>query len=246
MIRRFTTETQRLRGRTEGAQRLRISFRFRRLSVSLCLCGEFRPLLALVLALVPLTAGCTRDGHFQAISMWNESRLKPLEEGPQAGEQSSSFPLAPGSIARGELPPDDPLATGMSGGKLVTKIPLTVTRAVLEHGQSRFNIYCIPCHGREGNGEGMIVKRGFPHPPDYKIARLVHAPVGHFFDVITHGYGVMYPYASRVPVRDRWAIAAYIRVLQQLPRPVIPESEYAAQRRAGRASGIGARPVRSE
>jgi mono/diheme cytochrome c family protein len=91
---------------------------------------------------------------------------------------------------------------------------LPVTLALLHRGQERFNIDCAPCHGRSGNGDGMIVKRGFPAPPSYHSARLRQAPDSHFYEVITHGYGVMYPYADRVAPLDRWAIAAYIRALQ--------------------------------
>jgi mono/diheme cytochrome c family protein len=89
-----------------------------------------------------------------------------------------------------------------------------VTMALIERGQQRFNIYCAPCHSRMGDGHGMIVQRGFPQPPSYYIDRLRQAPVQHFYDVITHGYGAMYPYAERVAPGDRWAIIAYIRALQ--------------------------------
>jgi mono/diheme cytochrome c family protein len=89
-----------------------------------------------------------------------------------------------------------------------------VTVALLERGQQRFDIYCAPCHSRVGDGHGMIVQRGFPSPPSYYIARLREAPVQHFYDVITHGYGAMFPYADRVAPADRWAIVAYIRALQ--------------------------------
>ena len=92
--------------------------------------------------------------------------------------------------------------------------PPPVTLALLQRGQERFRIYCTPCHSELGNGQGMIVQRGFPPPPDYTISRLLDAPVQHFFDVITHGYGAMYSYADRVQAQDRWAIAAYIRALQ--------------------------------
>jgi hypothetical protein len=93
------------------------------------------------------------------------------------------------------------------------------------------------------DGVGMIVQRGFPHPPDYAIPRVRNAPVGHFFDVMTHGYGVMYSYADRVSPEDRWAIAAYIRVLQE-SRPVVPVDRYEEERRRARLTGIGVRPVR--
>jgi mono/diheme cytochrome c family protein len=84
-------------------------------------------------------------------------------------------------------------------------------------GRERFGIYCTPCHAYDGSGNGVVPARGFPHPPDFRSARLKAAPASHFYDVMTNGYGVMYPYADRVPPRDRWAIAAYIRVLQQAP-----------------------------
>jgi mono/diheme cytochrome c family protein len=90
-----------------------------------------------------------------------------------------------------------------------------VTLALIERGQERFRIYCTPCHSELGDGNGMIVQRGFPPPPSYHIARLRDAPVQHFYDVITNGYGVMYSFANRVQPADRWAIAAYIRALQR-------------------------------
>jgi mono/diheme cytochrome c family protein len=92
--------------------------------------------------------------------------------------------------------------------------PPPLTMALLERGQQRYNIYCVPCHGSAGNGKGMIVQRGFPSPPSYYIERLRTAPIQHFYDVVTHGHGVMYPYADRVAAEDRWAITAYIRALQ--------------------------------
>jgi cytochrome c553 len=137
---------------------------------------------------------------------------------------------------------DDPLYTGRIGNRLVTTYPIPITRAVLERGQERFNVYCSPCHSRIGDGTGMIVKRGFPPPPDYAIRRLRDAPVGHFFDVMTNGYGAMYSYASRVQPEDRWAIAAYIRVLQAARNEVPPETGQSARERA-RKLGIGTLPA---
>lgn len=177
---------------------------------------------ALALGTLVLLAGCTQNGRFQAISMWNESRLKPLEPSPMAGQASSARDLPVGVVPRGQFPMEGTVATGRVGAQLATEIPFPVTRRVLERGQERFNVYCSPCHGRLGDGTGMVVKRGFPQPPDYAIRRLRDAPVGHFFDVMTNGYGVMYSYASRVQPTDRWAIAAYIRVLQRA-RPEVPE-----------------------
>jgi len=92
--------------------------------------------------------------------------------------------------------------------------PLDLTPALLARGRNRFDIYCAPCHSRAGDGDGMIVRRGFPRPPSYHIDRLRNAPDGHFYQVISNGYGVMYPYGDRIDPDDRWAIVAYIRALQ--------------------------------
>jgi mono/diheme cytochrome c family protein len=89
--------------------------------------------------------------------------------------------------------------------------------ALVERGRQRFNIFCSECHGYGGDGDGMVVQRGFPQPPSFHEARLVNAPDEHFVDVITKGHGVMYGYSDRIPAPDRWAIAAYIRALQRLP-----------------------------
>ena len=93
--------------------------------------------------------------------------------------------------------------------------PPPVTLALLQRGQERYRIYCTPCHSELGDGRGMVVQRGFPAPPSYHIERLRQAPVEHFYDVITNGYGAMYSFAYRVQPADRWAIIAYIRALQR-------------------------------
>ncbi len=103
---------------------------------------------------------------------------------------------------------------GKVNGVAVDAFPFPITRQDLERGRERYNIFCSPCHDYTGSGHGMVVQRGFPPPPSYHIDRLRNAPVGHFFDVMTNGYGTMYSYASRVSVEDRWRIAAYIRALQ--------------------------------
>jgi mono/diheme cytochrome c family protein len=148
-------------------------------------------------------------------------------------------------VARGDLAYDDPVRTGLENGKLLTGYPIRVTPQLIERGRERFETFCSPCHGRMGDGRGMIVKRGFPHPPDYALVRLRQAPIGHFFEVMTHGYGVMYSYASRVNPADRWAIAAYIRVLQEL-RPAVTVDPYEEERRRARETGVGTRPVGPE
>ncbi len=110
---------------------------------------------------------------------------------------------------------------GNEGG--VNVFPFAVTRAVLDRGRERYNIFCAPCHGLAGDGDGMIVQRGFQSPPSYHLERLRQAPASHFFDVITNGFGAMYPYGYRVPANDRWAIIAYIRALQLSRQATIDE-----------------------
>jgi mono/diheme cytochrome c family protein len=146
--------------------------------------------------------------------MVNQQHLKPLAEETFFKDGSGARPIPPHTIARGQLKEDRQFFEGKSGEQLVTTFPAAVTRQMIEHGRESFDIYCAVCHGRSGDGDGMIVERGFPAPPSLHEERLRQAPVGHFFDVITNGYGTMYPYASRVTVEDRWAIVAYIRALQ--------------------------------
>ena len=119
------------------------------------------------------------------------------------------------TVARGHLQDDVLLFTGKDEtGQDSTEFPFPVTRDVLERGRDRFNIYCVPCHGPTGEGDGIVVQRGFNVPPSYHTDRLRQAPVGHFFNVITNGFGAMPSYAGQIPVDDRWAIIAYIRALQ--------------------------------
>lgn len=129
--------------------------------------------------------------------------------------RSTSAQLPPAHTVphRAKLP-DTVFETGEKNGQLVTEIPVPVTPELLARGQERFNIYCAVCHGPDGYGHGIVVQRGFPAPPSYHEPRLLNAPVGHFFQVITHGYGAMYPYSDRLTAEDRWAVAAYIRALQ--------------------------------
>jgi cytochrome c553 len=146
--------------------------------------------------------------------MHNQPRYKPLAATDFFGDGRSARPAIDDTVARGQLRVDAPRYTGKENGKDISYFPIQITHEDLERGRERFNIYCSPCHGRLGDGNGMIVSRGLRQPPSYHDARLRNAPVGHFFDVMTNGYGAMYSYASRVPVDDRWRIAAYIRALQ--------------------------------
>jgi len=146
--------------------------------------------------------------------MHNQPKYKPLHESQFFGDHRSARPQVEGTIARGHLRVDLARYTGKAGENDVTAFPFPITRDDLTRGQDRFNIYCTPCHGRLGDGNGMVVKRGFRQPPSYHIQRLKDAPVGHFFDVVTNGYGAMPSYASRVTPDDRWRVTAYIRALQ--------------------------------
>ena len=161
-----------------------------------------------VLALAAAATGCRRD-------MFQQPSSKPLARSDFFQDNHmASRPVVPHTVARGQLEADEAFYTGMLGSNLVADFPFPITREVLNRGRERFEIDCAICHGRTGLGDGMAVQRGFPPPPSYHIARLRQAPAGHFFDVMTRGYGIMYSYASRVEPRDRWAIAAYIRALQ--------------------------------
>ncbi len=146
--------------------------------------------------------------------MHNQPRYKPLAATDFFGDGRSARPAIEDTVARGQLRVDAARFTGKVNGKDVDFMPIQITKADVARGQERFNIYCSPCHGQLGNGHGMIVSRGLRQPPSYLDPRLVQAPIGHFFDVMTNGYGSMYSYASRVAVDDRWRIAAYIRALQ--------------------------------
>ncbi len=113
-----------------------------------------------------------------------------------------------------QRPPEGTVPQSATAYAEAEKVPPNVSLDLVKRGRDRFDVFCSPCHGLDGNGDGMVVRRGFPKPPSFHSARLRNAPAAHFFDVMTKGYGVMYSYASRVPPRDRWAIVAYIRALQ--------------------------------
>ncbi len=163
-------------------------------------------LLSAILLLF-LAGGCRQE-------MADQPSYRPFQPSAFFEDGRSARPLVPGTIPRGYLRTDASFYTGKSGGEFVETFPFPITRAVLERGQERYNIFCAPCHDRVGSGQGMIVQRGFPRPTSYHTPRLREAPVGYFFEVITNGFGKMYDYASRIPPRDRWAIVAYIRALQ--------------------------------
>ncbi len=154
-----------------------------------------------------LSSACRNDMHTQP-------RYKVYAGTDFFSDGRSERPQIEDTVARGQLHLDEARYTGKVNGKDIETIPIQITKEDVLRGQERFNIYCSPCHGRAGNGQGMIVARGLRQPPSYYDERLLNAPVGHFFDVMSNGYGSMYSYASRVAVDDRWRIAAYIRALQ--------------------------------
>ena len=181
---------------------------------------KFQLLLLAPVALGALS-GCTRTGEFQPVDMWNGSRLRPYE-GFHFFDNNSEAQVPPaGTVARAADRTNEPLYYGTQNGALVTYNPLVQNAttpqeklSILQRGQERYQIYCQPCHGLGGYGDGLIVKRGMSAPPSYHLPRLINAADGHLYDVIANGYGSMYSYGSRVPTQDRWAIVAYIRALQ--------------------------------
>lgn len=148
-----------------------------------------------------LIAGCTGQ------EMDSQPRYEALEASEFFSNGMSARPLVPGTVAQEHF----------------RVIRPQLSPALLQSGQERFNIYCSPCHGRVGDGQGMIVQRGFPQPPSYHTQRLRQVSDQHFYDVITHGYGAMYSYAARVKPQDRWAIVAYIRALQLSQHAVLAD-----------------------
>ena len=175
------------------------------------------------LALVFVCAGCRLDMHVQP-------RYNPYDPTDFFGDgQSARLPVA-GTVPRGDLTlgPRELMYTGKVNGQPSEAFPYPVTQEMVERGRERYNVFCSPCHGYAGDGDGMIVQRGFRHPPSLHDDRLRTAPAGHFFDVISNGFGVMYPYGYRVPPPDRWAIIAYIRALQlsrAVPIADVPDAE---------------------
>ena len=178
---------------------------------------------ALLAALAALLPACRQDMHDQA-------KHEPLEASTFFSDQRASRTPPPGTVARGQLHDDDLFFTGRVGTALAAELPMRVTLDLLQRGRERYDIFCSPCHDRTGRGRGMVVERGFKPPPSFHDEAMRAKPVGHVFDVITRGFGVMSDYASEITPRDRWAIAAYIRALvrsQRARREDVPPEELA-------------------
>jgi mono/diheme cytochrome c family protein len=154
-----------------------------------------------------MAAGCRQDMH-------NQPKYIPLRDSAFFRDGSSARPLVEDTVARGTLQEDAAFYTGKENGAELATLPFPLTQDVLDRGEQRFNIYCAPCHDRTGGGQGMIVHRGFRQPPSFHVDRLRQVPIGHFFDVMTNGFGAMPDYRAQIAPRDRWAIATYIRALQ--------------------------------
>lgn len=152
-------------------------------------------------------AGCRQDMH-------DQPKFFPQRGTTLYADGRSVRPQVANTVARNQLHQNSYFYTGLVDGKEGDGLPFTITAEVLERGQEQYNVYCTPCHSRVGNGEGMIVQRGYAKAGDFHNDRLRSAPLGHFFHVITNGYGAMPDYASQVAPADRWAIVAYIRALQ--------------------------------
>jgi mono/diheme cytochrome c family protein len=146
--------------------------------------------------------------------MHDAPRYDPLEASPVFANGASERPLVEGTVARGHLDADELLYTGKINGQVANVFPFAITAADMDRGQQRYNIYCAPCHDRTGDGNGMVVQRGYRQAASYHVDRLREAPVGYFFDVITNGFGNMPDYKAQIPPADRWRIIAYVRALE--------------------------------
>jgi mono/diheme cytochrome c family protein len=174
---------------------------------------------ALLLCL--LVAACRQDMH-------DQPKYEPLEASNFFDNGAASRPLVEGTVARGQLREDAAFYSGQAGGVAVAKNPLPIDAGLLDRGQERYDIFCSPCHDRAGNGNGIVIQRGYRQPPALHIDRLRDAPDGQLYHVITNGFGAMPDYRAQIPVRDRWAIVAYVRALQlsqRAPLSDVPEAE---------------------
>jgi len=151
--------------------------------------------------------GCRQDMH-------DQPKYKPFRRSDFFGDERSARPLVEDTVARGQLREDAAYFTGKQGTAPVDVLPVPVTPALLRRGQERFTIYCTPCHGQTGRGDGMVVQRGYRRPPSFHIDRLRNEKAGYLYDVMTSGFGAMPDYATQVAPPDRWAIVAYVRALQ--------------------------------
>jgi mono/diheme cytochrome c family protein len=192
---------------------------------------------ALILAL--LAGGCERAKQ----DMYDQPKYKTFAASPLFADGTSARVPPPGTVpfARGQFADSTSGRTGsaaverdLAAGRAQTQ-PYPLTMALLRRGQNRYTVYCVPCHSAAGDGDGMVVRRGFPAPPSYHTERLRQAPDRHLYDVISQGYGIMYPFADRIEPADRWAIVAYIRALQLAQHAPVAELPAALRQRLAEA-----------
>jgi len=175
--------------------------------------------------------------------MHDQPRYKPQARSAFFGDERAARPRVPGTVARGHLPADAALETGKAGADFVAAVPVPIDMKLLKRGEQRYRIYCSPCHGQVGRGDGMIVRRGYRQPPSFHIDRLRAQPAGYYFDVITAGFGAMPDYAAQIAVPDRWAIVAYVRALQLSQNATV--ADVPAEHR-GELAGAAAPPAAPE
>lgn len=178
--------------------------------------------VALAVCLLLLAGACRQK-------MSNQPRYDPLESSDFFEDGMAARPRLAGTVARGELAADPFFESGKQNGQIADGFPFPVTLEVINRGHERFDIYCSECHGRLGDGNGMIPSRGYRRPPSFHTATLRNQPTGHFFDVMTNGFGAMPPYRTMIPPRDRWAIVSYIRALQLSQNATIDDVPAAAR-----------------
>jgi cytochrome c553 len=169
--------------------------------------AKSRDLVTLALLAILALGACRQK-------MSNQPRYDPLEPSDFFADGQASRPRIAGTVARGEISDNPFFDTGKINGQVADGFPMPVTLELINRGHNRFDIYCSQCHGRAGDGNGMIPSRGYRRPPSFHTATLRAATSGHFFDVMTNGFGAMPPYGKMIPPQDRWAITAYIRALQ--------------------------------
>lgn len=184
--------------------------------------GSRRPMHGLFLAALALIVFACRQ------QMADQPRYEPLAKSDFFADGRAARPQVEGTVAQGQLRADEHLYSGKAAGQPAQTFPFPVTAEVFYRGRERYDIFCSPCHDRVGNGQGMIVRRGFRPPPSLHIDRLRQASPGHLFEVISRGFGTMPGYAEQVSTEDRWAMVAYIRALQlsqNATRAEVPAAE---------------------
>jgi mono/diheme cytochrome c family protein len=161
----------------------------------------------LLACLALASIGCRQDMH-------DQPKYEPYEKSAFFADGRSARPQVEGTVARGQLREDAVLYTGRQRGTLATALPIPLDQRTLRRGRERYDIFCSPCHGYSGAGDGVVVRRGYRRAASFHTDRLRQQPVGYVFDVVTNGFGAMPDYAAQIPVEDRWAIAAYVEALQ--------------------------------